>query len=199
MVFFVWVPLLVAVGASLMVSHLYALPRPATGDTKVAEALNSLRKPNEQNSWLAVHVLYAECRCSQRIVKHLASRKPLAGVSEKLLLVGENSEYLNSAIASGFDARAIRPRELESTYHLTAAPLLVVLDPAGNVRYLGGYTERKQGPDIRDVAVIQNLMRGERAAELPLFGCAVSKKLQAMLDPFGLKYKRGVDEGDVSK
>jgi len=54
---------------------------------------------------------------------------------------------------------------------------------------LGGYTERKQGFDIQDVSIVERLRNEKSVAELPLFGCAVSRSLQALLDPLGIKYR----------
>ena len=44
--------------------------------------------------------------------------------------------------------------------------------------------------DIRDLALIDEVRRSGGARELPLFGCAVSRKIQKLLDPFRLKFIR---------
>lgn len=188
--FWSWAPLALLIGASLMVGHWYTLPRPRTEDSSVARALASLRRADERNAWLATHVLYSECRCSVRILTHLFARRPMSGVAEKILLVGENGEYVARGRAAGFEVTVVDPNELAERFHIQAVPLLVVQDPANAVRYLGGYTDRKQGPDIRDTSIIRDLVTGGSSRELPLFGCAVSQKLQALLDPLGLEYSR---------
>jgi hypothetical protein len=67
--------------------------------------------------------------------------------------------------------------------------MFAVMDPSGGLRYLGGYTERKQGLMIEDVTIVERLRSERPVVELPLFGCAVSRSLQAMLDPLGIRYR----------
>lgn len=190
LVFWFWAPLALLIGASLMVGHWNTLPRPRTEDSSLSRSLGSLRRPGEHESWLATHVLYSECRCSVRILTHLFERKPVSGVVEKILLVGEKAEYVERGRAAGFEVKVVSASELADRFHIQAVPLLVVQDASDAVRYLGGYTDRKQGPDIRDASIIRDLVNGGARRELPLFGCAVSQKLQALLDPLGLKYSR---------
>jgi hypothetical protein len=189
--FWIWAPLLLCVVASLMVSHWATLPKPARADRVVASALAQLRQTGDSGKWQAVHVLYSECRCSRRILRHLFERGPVSGVAETIVLVGSSTEYAEGAKRSGYRLVVVTPAELAEKYGFESAPLLAVGDPAGNVRYLGGFTDRKQGLEIRDLAIIQALQREEKTAELPLFGCAVSQSLQKLLDPLNLKY-RGV-------
>jgi hypothetical protein len=187
-VFVVWALVSFVGATSLAAGHFYTLPRPPLRDLVLSAAVARLHTGASPDRWSAVHVLYAECRCSQRIVAHLVERGPLAGVDETVVLVGR-SEALEASIAgAGFAIALVTPEELERDYHLRAAPLLVVADPVDEVRYLGGYTERKQGPAIRDVEIVADLRSGGAAAELPLFGCAVSRSLQTLIDPLGLKY-----------
>jgi hypothetical protein len=188
--FWAWAPLAIVIGASLMLGHWYTLPRPSAEEASLASAVGALRRPNERDGWLATHVLYSECRCSQRILTHLFQRRSLAGVVEKILLVGSANDYVRQGKAAGFDVIVVGETELADRFHIQAVPLLVVQNPANGVRYLGGYTDKKQGPDIGDVSIIRDLVAGQSRPELPLFGCAVSEKLQALSDPFGLKYSR---------
>jgi hypothetical protein len=174
--------------SSLMAGHWLTLPRPASGDARLATALASLRGAGDQQAWLAVHALYAECRCSQDIVEHLIARGPSTHAREVVLLAGEDGELAARARAAGYRVEAIEAAQLGARYHITAAPLFVVVDPDDDVRYAGGYTSRKQGPDPQDAAILTSLTQNGQASALPLFGCAVSKRLQALLDPFGLKY-----------
>jgi hypothetical protein len=171
----------------LMASHSLALPRPAGHDPRLATGLAALRPAERAGDWLAVHVMYAQCRCSQRLIDHLASRPHPPGVSEAVLLAGSD-EVLEARLRdAGYRLEVIEPAELERRYHVTAAPLLAVLDASQQLRYLGGYTRTKQGPAPQDTAIIASLMRVERVADLPLLGCAVSERLRAMLDPLGLQ------------
>ena len=73
-----------------------------------------------------------------------------------------------------------------------------MVDPAGVVRYAGGYTARKQGLELRDRQILGDLMASGTTPLLPLYGCAVSKRLQAILDPIGIKYGTGPVQGQPS-
>jgi hypothetical protein len=84
----------------------------------------------------------------------------------------------------------VRPEELAARFHVQAAPLLAVLSDAGQIRYLGGYTDRKQGPLIRDREIMDGVRDRKQTPELPLFGCAVSQSLRKIIDPLGIKYGR---------
>jgi len=185
--FWFWALLSLALAASLMVTHTYTMPRPATDNADLQRALAASRAAGAEPRWLAVHFLYSACRCSQQVLSHLFEREALPDMAERLVLIGEHAEYESAARAAGFEVEVIPPEQLLTRYGVSAAPLLVVADPTDRVRYVGGYTERKQGPVIRDLAVIAALRAGHESAELPTFGCAVSRALQTLLDPFGLR------------
>jgi hypothetical protein len=187
--FWIWAAILFVAGTSLAAAH-FALPKPDAKNQALAHALSSLRSQSDEQKWLAVHVLYAQCRCSRNILEHLAASRRPAAFSEKVLIVGERPELnplLRRMSDRGMDVRRTTVAELQSKFHVEAAPLLLVVDPRGNVRYSGGYTERKQGPDVRDAEIMTRLAREQTVAELPLFGCAVSEKLRKLLDPLELK------------
>lgn len=188
-VFVLWVPVLLVVVASLMVGYWVILPRPPTGDPEVRAAVATLRSSDDQG-WMAVHVLYGECPCSRRVLKHVLSSQRPTGVSEKLVLVGRDAEFERKARDKGLRVDVVEMEQLLSKYHLTAAPMLLVVNPRGDVVYMGGYTARKQGPDIADVQIIKHLMVGEAERERPVFGCAVGESLQNALDPLHIKYSR---------
>jgi len=186
--FALWATLLMVVVGTLMVGHWYTLPKPDKGDAVLASALSELRGPEQATAWMGVHVLYTECRCSQRVFDHLFSSKRIDALSEKILLVGADASIESRAIRSGFDVTVLTPAQLREQFALQSAPLLLVVNPAGEIVYSGGYTTRKQGPDIRDIAIITSLMQDNAAQELPLYGCGTSAELQSMLDPLGIKY-----------
>lgn len=191
--FVVWAALLFVTATSLSAAHFYAQPSPDSRDAELERALNGLRSAKDRNQWLAVHVLYAQCRCSRRILHHLATSARPGQVREKLLLVGWHDELaptLHQIAARGFEITRTTPTELRDRFHVEAAPLLLVIAPQGAVRYAGGYTERKQGPNPLDREIIAKLTSNQGASQLPLFGCAVSKELQALLDPLALRVLR---------
>lgn len=186
--FWLMIPALVVVVATLMVGHWVTLPKPAADDEHLRQALAQLRSPAEQEQWVGIHVLYSDCGCSRRVLDHLFSSERPAGFAEKLLLVGHHEEFEAGARAAGLDVTVLRARELKEQFGLESAPLFIVADPAGTLRYVGGYTERKRGLAIRDLEIVRELRAGGESYELPLFGCAVSQRLQEILDPLGIKY-----------
>jgi hypothetical protein len=182
----VWALALFLVTSSLATAHWYALPRPDHGDPRLRQLLATPRA-SADGRWLAVHTLYAHCRCSQRIVEHLLRRGALADVTERVVMVGRGDAMEAALRDAGFGLSSIPVGELKKRYGVTSVPLLIVADPSERVRYAAGYTTRQQGPDVRDVSIIRELMSDHEASELPVFGCALSRALQRTLDPLGLK------------
>lgn len=183
----VWAPMLLMVCAFLLSSHLLTLPSPEVEDPTLQAAAKQVRAQADTGQWMAIHVLYADCKCSQGIAAYLVSSARPEGVAEKLLLVGEDPELAELAASRGFEVLQTTPEGLREDWHMEAAPLLVVVDPADQLQYLGGYTDRKQAADIRDVAILTDLQATKPIPALPLFGCAVSQSLQRAVDPLGLR------------
>jgi hypothetical protein len=180
-----WFVVMLAIGATLLARHVVALPRPVA-DEALGRAMASLRMPEDAKRWMAVHVLYAECRCSQRIAEHLLSSSRPSDVSERVLLVGRDPDLEGRFAARGLRVVLTDATEVGSRYHVAAVPLLVVVAPDDTVRYAGGYTPRKQGPDPQDLQLVADARAGRSPATLPVFGCAVSARLKSSLNPLGL-------------
>lgn len=176
-------------GSLLLANHLLTLPTPAMADPALQLAIAATRTPAQRGRWRVLHVLSEDCGCSQRVLAHLRTSLRPAGVVERVVLVQEAGVAAVTRVemaALGFELDVVTPDELVRRYRLEAAPLLVVVDPVDQVRYLGGYTPRKQAADVRDLAMIAAVLRGDRPGPLPVFGCAVSRALRAKLDPLGL-------------
>jgi hypothetical protein len=180
-----WFALMLVVSATLLGRHLLALPRPAA-DEALARSMATLRTPNDAGRWMAVHVLDAECKCSQRIAEHLLASDRPKDVSEHVLLVGGDVALETQLTSRGFQVARVEPTELSDRYHIQAVPLLVVSAPDGTVRYAGGYTARKQGPDPRDLEILADARAGRSVEPIPVFGCAVARRLQSTINPLGL-------------
>ena len=75
--------------------------------------------------------------------------------------------------------------ELGARFHLTSAPMLVVMGKGKEVRYVGGYTRTKQGADPQDLEIMEHAQT-EIVEPLPVAGCVVGKELRARIDPTGL-------------
>jgi hypothetical protein len=172
-----WFAAMLVLGAGLLAKHLIALPAPARNE-QLALALSALRGPEARGNWLAVHVLYAECRCSQGVLAHLASTKRPDGWAEVVLWVGASSS--DPRLDQHFHVKKVTAPEL-SRLGIDAAPLLVVLDPQDHIHYIGGYSQRKQGPVVDDLRIFDEAQRSATLAGLPVFGCAVSDRLKRQI------------------
>jgi hypothetical protein len=169
-----WFVSMLGLGAGLLARHM--LPLRAPQDTKrLGASLDGLRSSDERGRWLAVHVLYADCRCSLRIADHLALTVRPPEWAEVVLWVGEPGP--SPDLGSRFDVRRVSSADL-ARYGIEAAPLLVAIDPAGTVHYVGGYTDRKQGPVIDDRRLMAAARDSDFVPSLPVYGCAVSDRLQ---------------------
>lgn len=189
-----WTPLalwfcgVVVMMASLAVSHLFSLAPLDRRNPKLVAELAALL-PDERGDWASVHVLYTECRCSQRVFDHLYVSDRPTDLHEVVLLVGDDRDHAIERRLSGrgFEVIPVAPEMLRARFGIEGAPTFVLVDPARRVRYSGGYTIRQQGPDIRDLAIVREIRQGDDVADLPVFGCAVSKRLKALFDPFAIK------------
>jgi hypothetical protein len=178
-----WAAGMLVLCSYLLAGHLLALPLPTAADPALRAALARSRAPQEEGRWLALHFLYARCDCSRRVVEHLLQRPHPEGVAERVIWIEGDKHDEDRARAAGFAVENLSPEALAARYPVQGAPLLVVIDPDGELRYVGGYTTRKQGPTVEDLQIISAARRREAVESLPLFGCAVSKGLQEALNP----------------
>jgi hypothetical protein len=181
----VWFVAMVAVGGTLLGRHLLALPRSAS-DAALAHAMSSLRGADGAGLWMTVHILYAECGCSKQIAEHLLAGGRPPGVAERVLLIGRDADLEARFGKMELPVTLVTEDEAATRFHVVAAPTLVVIAPDDTVRYVGGYTARKQGPDPRDLTILASVRAGDEVPPLPIFGCAVSARLRASLNPLGL-------------
>jgi len=186
--FVVWAIALLQVGAYLLAPHLLTLPISDAGES-VTPRLTAPRLPAQRGRWLLLHVLDEDCPCSLRVLEHLFTSPRPVGVAERVVLIATPGDDARVAAirAHHFDLDVVTPEQLGARYHLDAAPVLVVVDPTDTVRYVGGYTTRKQATDVRDAAIVAAVLRGERVAALPTFGCAVGAGLHATVDPLTIR------------
>jgi hypothetical protein len=180
---FVWALAAFLVCGSLAGAHA-ALPKPQEY-AKLERSVAALRDPAGP-SWLSVHALYSHCRCSERILAQLLDRAATSGIQEHVLWVGPSSEREAALYTKGFRVHTVSPLQLQRDFGAVAVPLLVVTDGHDRVHYAGGYG--KSSGEVRDREILETALRNERQAELPIVGCAVSRSLQKLVDPFGLKY-----------
>jgi hypothetical protein len=182
----VWLVAGTGLGGILLARHVVALPTPAAADAQLRSAVTGVLPAR---TWRAIHVMYRWCKCSQRTIDHLVARRSAPGVGELVLMVddeGQPSADDARLVAAGFAVRVITPDELRARYHVEAVPVLLIADPAGDVKYVGGYNRRKQSPRYEDLAILADVMARHRSEPLPVFGCATSARLARALDPLGL-------------
>jgi hypothetical protein len=185
-----WGAACVVVGAYLLGSHLLTLPTPEVADPVLHRAISAQRHDAQRDRWLVLHVVLEDCKCSQRVLEHLLATDRPAGIAERVVFVTEHGAQAapGAAIAAhGLELDVVTPDQLVDGYHIEVAPLLVVVDPHDTVRYAAGYTPRKQADDVRDLAVITAVLRGEAVEPLPAFGCAVGRAMSSKLDPLGIR------------
>jgi hypothetical protein len=177
-----WVVGGVVLGAALLAFHVPGLPTPAPADPRLV-ALVAAGPP----SWRLIHVLYADCACSSRVLDHLLARGRVSDYDEHIILIGHGPRDLARARAAGWSVE--NPSEAEATqrYGLESAPVLVVADDRRVIRYVGGYTDRKQSLAIHDLDLAASLRRDDPLPILPVIGCAVSARLKGWVDPLGIK------------
>jgi hypothetical protein len=181
-----WVAVCIVIGALLLARHLLTMPTPGVGDPVLRAAIHAQRRA-DQRGWLVLHVLYDACGCSARVLDHLLHTTRPSGIAERVVYIAEDPvvpTLRHELRARGFELDVVSPEQLRARYDLEAAPLLVIVDPTDDVRYLGGYTSRKQGADVRDLGVIAMTRLGLTVPALPAFGCAVGAALRARLNPF---------------
>ena len=196
---------ILTVGAFLMAGHVVSLPTPAVASQRI-EADPFPRRPGAEQRWSARHVLYQACGCSSRVLEHLLKRGARPDLNESVIFVrnqeaAPEAATLRATVADdvrrmGFRFESVTPLELEARYHIESAPLLSVFDPSGQARYVGGYTDRSGGGLIHDLDIVDKLRGGQVATKLPVFGCAISLRLQKAIDPLGLKYQAGNKRGN---
>jgi hypothetical protein len=183
-----WSAVLLVGGAYLLAAHVAPLPQP-TREALAADVAHE-RRADEAGQWLALHALFTDCGCSQRVIAHLLARRPLDGVKERVLLVGGGAgsaaSYAADLRAAGYPVDELDETALGDRYGFEGVPAFALVDPHDHVRYLGGYTRTKQGADFVDVSATRATLRGETVAPLPVFGCAVSRSLRERRDPLSL-------------
>lgn len=182
----VWIPLVIVGIGSLMISHWAPLPAPDVRASSVRGGLAETRALDK--TLLAVHVLDVECTCSRRVAEHLMRSERPVGVHEVVVLVGEDGAMAWELRTQGFAIERESSKTAEERFGEFAAPALAVLRAADDeVLYVGGYTDRKQGLDVRDIELIGACLRGESPKPLPILGCGATDALERTLDPLRLK------------
>jgi len=182
-----WATVALVVIAALSVKHLAPLPEPDDAALLTRAALQLRHSPNED---FLVHVIYADCSCARALFSHLVARGPFPGAEELILFVGADAAKQAAAERSGFEFTTISAQDLTTRFGLEAAPVLIVFDPAGKLMYAGGYYAHPATIDPMDERIYAQLAAAGKVEPLPVFGCAVSARLQKSLDPLRLDHAK---------
>lgn len=182
-----WFVLSALMLGSLAIGHVVSMPEPE-GDrlTSLLRELRELRQ--RQGRDLVVHVIAADCSCTESLFRHLVGHGAAAGADELILFVGQDPAKAETARAAGYRFVSISQEAL-TAMGLESAPVLAVFDPGDRIRYLGGYYDHPAAANPLDQRLRSALARSETVAPLPIYGCAVSPRLQQAFDPYGLIYQ----------
>ncbi|OYP29382.1 hypothetical protein [Rhodopirellula sp. MGV] len=183
----IWAVALSVITSLLMVAHWVALPKPEPGSKLSPALLTDIA--SRHNELQVIHVINLDCPCSRRVLRHLLDRSPSADVDESMLLVGQDRQWKSQSEARGYRTTLVSPEQLTAEYGIESSPLLLAFRTDGELLYSGGYTARKQGLGYQDESIIASLQNGETIESLPVYGCAISRDLQDIVDPLRLKYK----------
>jgi hypothetical protein len=124
--------------------------------------------------WQLVYILGAGCSCSTQVAEHLAKRQKLAGLEEKVVTVGETGGAVRQLARLGWDVHPKSAEEVRYLYGARAAPLLVVIDPDGQIRYAGGLARSSGAREgYQEVWIARRIQTGRAIPALPAFGCAL--------------------------
>jgi len=184
-----WAMSVTAVLASMSSWHSFLFAAP---DAEQVSAFLKVEAPLN-----LLHVMAAGCSCSGHLADYLADRGalnsigPASEVSERVLILGEMPEQTIALRRAGFPVESMDFEKARSRGFLSGVPLLVIFDGERQVEYIGGYADTPITPlaSFYDVRLAQSIRLGESLDQFPVRGCAVSRELQEMLDPFGLKYR----------
>ncbi|PYO03416.1 MAG: hypothetical protein DMD91_01030 [Candidatus Rokuibacteriota bacterium] len=184
-----WIVIALTGLASLSLSHMAAMPEPGD-EAQLTRAMLTLRRGATTN--FLVHVISAGCSCTDRLFAHLVERGRLPGSEELVLFVGEDPAKRQSAERAGFAFTTVSAAELADRYGLEAAPVLIAFDATGRLRYAGGYFAHPSTGSPLDEKIYAQLADAASPDPLPVFGCAVSARLQKSVDPLGIVYSSPV-------
>ena len=185
---FTWGVACLALLAALTLAHDAAPQAPDVDDPLLVAASREHAAAHGQGRWMMVHVICERCACSRAVVQGLIERGPLAGVSDRVILAGGGPRLRREFVSAGYPVDEIDLETLRARWSVTAVPMLIVADPAGRLRYAGGYLDRAGAAQSRDLQILAELRAGGERLGLPVVGgCVTSADLERALDPIGVR------------
>lgn len=177
----IWAPLSVTVIGLLMVNHTVAMPSPSDLQ-RLRSGVDALRGDAER---ITIHVIYAGCSCTDRLIDHLIARGAGPG-PELVFFVGQPLQRHLGLSEAGYQLVLTDDGALRDQLSIDAAPVLIEV-AQGQLSYVGGYFRYPAAVRPLDVSLRHAVDAGQRPEPLPVFGCAVTPELAARLDPLGLQ------------
>lgn len=143
-----------------------------------------------QEKWTLTHVLGQGCKCSKIVYEYLLQRGPRSDVFESVVVLGDMPEESTRLSQKGFHVEKKEARSLASE-KAVGVPFLLITSGKGEALYAGGYASSmiKENTPLLDLQILDSLRGGKSAQELPIFGCAISQRIQSLIDPLHFKYK----------
>jgi hypothetical protein len=124
--------------------------------------------------WHAVYILGSDCSCSRRLVKHLCARDRRPGIDEQIISVDKDGAADPDLRVAGFPAERWQAARVRDVYGALSAPLLVIVDPFGEIRYSGGVSRRSDFRDgFHELEIWSAIQAGREVARYPVYGCAL--------------------------
>lgn len=132
------------------------------------------------------HILTKECGCSEIIFEYLIERGAQSETQENVLLLEPSPDWEKELTKKGFNVSYSK----EVKGFVSGVPMLIIFNKNGEIKYTGGYANKIITPitQILDLTILKNVKENLNKQQYAVRGCAVNKKLQKELDPFGLKY-----------
>ena len=97
----------------------------------------------------------------------------MPSVQERVVQVGDEAEAERRLRDAGWVLEKWTAERVLDNFGARSAPVLVFVDPDGEIRYRGGYARRSDGRDgYRDQEIWSRLRNGESVPPLPAYGCA---------------------------
>jgi hypothetical protein len=126
------------------------------------------------------HFASDDCRCSERLLGHLAGRAPRPSAKEVVVYIGKRKPIHELLQSRGYE---VRMEDSPAASGVEAAPWLLVRDAAGGISYSGGY----EPAPYWEARILFNVEHRTLKASLPTTGCVTSKALRAGTLAYQLK------------
>jgi hypothetical protein len=160
-------------------------------DSKATPIITEVELSNIQG-YKIVHVLGEGCGCSEFVSEYLYERGKKLGLNELVYFIGNEESLKSNLRVKGFDTsfhtfESIRKKKLKTE----GVPYFQIYNTENKLVYSGGYDNKMitKYTKFKDLEILKSLQIYKTTDKsLPVYGCATSKNIQELIDPFQLKY-----------